>query len=303
MILIYAPFHCDHRSGGIVVLYYLASLLKKKGLDVKIYNTSPNKNEFFSEFTTTFDNENTVVIYPEVIYNNPLNAKNVIRWILAEVGKNTTADINKTWGKNDLCYYFLSEKKIKESPEKLTSVYKFLTTIYLKPNTFKNMKKPRSGHCHIFKKHHYHKTLTPFHPKDSVLVEFSTHDELVEIFNKYEYFICYDPACFLIWIAGLCGCIPILHKMENITKKDYFTGQSEANSNLYLYYLNHKYTDYPGIAYGEEDVEHAKQTIHLLPDLLNKQIEYTNDYCINQFIRDVENFDKNKNTIEANYIS
>ena len=317
-------------SGGIVVMYYLANLLKQNNINVKMYNRNKyvqhsrgiiisryhgkiiiprhyNKNgnglvnEIFSEYTDHFDVDNTIVVYWEGTIGNPLNAKYVIRWILSELGKNVDSNIHLSWNKNDLCYYFLSEKKINDSPEKLNNIYKFLTTIYLKPNTFVNLNQNRKGYCHIFKKSSYHKNLIPFHPSDSVEISFSKYDQLVEIFNKYEYFICYDPACFLIWIAGLCGCIPILHKLENISKEDYFTGKSEANSNLYIYYLSHPYTDYPGIAYGQEDIEHARNTLSLLPALLQSQINYTNDYCITNFINDINNFDNCQNTIANNY--
>ena len=35
-------------------------------------------------------------------------------------------------GHQDLCYFFI-RKKIKDHPEKLDNIYKFLTLIYLKP--------------------------------------------------------------------------------------------------------------------------------------------------------------------------
>ena len=295
---------CDNeQSGGCMVLIYLCKLLKERNIDVKLYSEYPVNNDIFVEYTNTFDVENTIIIYPEGTIGNPLNAKYVIRWILAEMGKNVPYEICLSWGKNDLCYYFLSENKIKENPDKVGSIYKFLTTIYLKPNTFINYHSSiRKGYCHIFKKSHYHRNVVQFHPNDSVNINgFNTYEDLVKIFNNYEYFICYDPACFLVWIAGLCGCIPILHKVENVTKEQFFTGNGDTNSLFYTYYQKYPYTDYPGIAYGMEDLENAKQTIHLLPDLLMKQIEYMNNICVNSFINDMEHFDKNVNTIENNY--
>ena len=59
--------------------------------------------------------DNTIVIYPEVIEGNPLNAPHVIRWILAEVGINVNNNIINSWGKNDLVYYFNCENKFYNS--------------------------------------------------------------------------------------------------------------------------------------------------------------------------------------------
>jgi hypothetical protein len=298
-IIIYSPPY-DENIGGIMVLYYLAALLKKQHMNVKIYSTAEEpENKIFSNYTKNIDVESSIVIYPEITPDNPLNAKYVIRWILSEIGPEATS----SWGKSDLCYYYLSEIKIKNNPEKINSMYKFLTFIYLKPNTFRNFNKPRKGYCHIFKKSHYHKNLVPFHPEDSIELNCSNYNEYVEKFNEYEYFICYDPACFLIFIAGLCGCIPILHKIENVSKEEYFTGNSTSNSALFVYYQHHPYTNYPGISYGneEEEIQHAKETIHLLPSFLKKQIKFVNNYCLKNFIGDMKNFTNNINNIENNF--
>jgi hypothetical protein len=287
-------------SGGCTVLFYLGYLLKQKNVNVKLYGY-PIDNCIFNEFTTTYDPENTIVIYPEGC-ENPLNAKYAIYWILAKVGKNCRSDIFLSWNKNNLCYYYLTEEKIVNSPEKIGSIYKFLTTIYLKPNTFINYNQPRNGYCHIFKKSYYHKSLQTFHPESSCELYFSNYTELVELFNRYEYFICYDPACFLIFLAALCGCIPILHKIEGVSKEEYFTGNgNNANSCFYNYYQSHPYDNYPGIAYGLEDLEYAKNTIDLLPELLMKQIDYVNSNCVDSFIEDMKDFDNNINTIGNNY--
>lgn len=301
-VIIFWPHGYNEEVGGIMVLHYIGKLLKEKNVNVKMYSNA-GPNELFSDFTNEVDNENSIVIYPEGDNGNPLNAKYVVRWILAELGKVANKNIFESWGKNDLVYYYLSEKKIKDSPEKYDSIYKFLTTIYLKPNTFVNYNRQRNGYCHIFKKCHIHKNgIQHFHPQNSFeLRHFSNYEELVNIFNNYEYFICYDPACFLVFLAGLCGCIPILHKVDGISKEQWFTGKGDTNSCFYEYYLNHPYTNYPGVAYGIEDLEYARSTIHLLPELLNKQIEYTNNKSVDRLINDLKHFENNVNTIETNY--
>ena len=111
MILIYPHAPYSTTDGGITVLYYLASLLKKKNINVKIYKKDINKyaieNSIFTEYTSTFDVDNTIVIYCEGTFGNPLNAKYIIRYILSELGKNVSKDIYLSWNKNDLCYYYL----------------------------------------------------------------------------------------------------------------------------------------------------------------------------------------------------
>lgn len=304
-IVIYNPYGNSPTCGGTTVLHYIGQLLKDKNINIKMYTgKAPYEEIIFSDFITNYDENKIIVIYPEITYGNPLNAKYVIRWILAPVGKIVNNNVVESWGKDDLIYYYLSEEKIKDSPEKINSIYKFLTTIYLKPNTFKDLKQPRSGYCHIFKKSNsFHKNgIQILHPQGSVeLGHFSSYHELVSFFNRFEYFVCYDPCCFLVFLAALCGCIPILHKVDGISKEQWFTGKGDTNSCFYDYYLNNEYINFPGIAYGLEDIEYAKSTIDLFPEMFNRQIEYTNDLNIDRFITDMQNFDNNINKIENNY--
>jgi hypothetical protein len=302
-ILIYPHMKYTDDNGGVNVQYYLASVLKSYNINVKMFNHIDSTNEIFSDFTNTFDNENTIVIYCEGVFGNPLNAKYVVRWMLSELGKNIPYNWVNTWGKSELVYYFLSELKIKDSPEKLNSIYKFLTMIYVKPNTFINLKRPRDGFIHTFKKASYHKNgIRQIHPDNSHFIEnFLNYNHMVDVFNNYKYFICYDPCSFLIYIAALCGCIPILYKVDNVSKEEYFNGKADINSIFYQYYMDHEYINYPGIAYGLEDIHHAESTLHLLPDLLFKQIEYMNMKSLDNFINDMKQFDNNINTIQNNF--
>ena len=73
--------------------------------------------------------DNCVVIYCEGTQGNPLNAKNVVRWMLSKLGQNVPYNWVDTWGKNELVYYFNSEKKIQNKPDKLGSIYKMLNVI------------------------------------------------------------------------------------------------------------------------------------------------------------------------------
>ena len=86
-----------------------------------------------------------------------------------------------------------------------------------------------------------------------------------------------------------------------MSKEQWFTRKGDINSCFYQYYLNHEYTNFPGIAYEIEDIEYARSTIHLLPDMLNKQIDYITNLSVDNFITDMENFDNNINTVENNY--
>ena len=70
---------------------------------------------------------------------------------------------------------------------------------------------------------------------------------------------------------------------------DYLT--SKGLNNLY------------GIAYGYDDIEYAKSTMHLVKEQLNDIINYSKENNIMSFINDLKNFEIVENTVENNYIT
>jgi len=217
---------------------------------------------------------------------------------LGELGISSNKNIFKTWGKNDLVYYYNSELKFNNFPEKIGSIYKLLTTIYINPSIKKYNFDERNGYCYTLRKLHIHKNINYIHPSDSFeITRNHTQDDYIEIFNKYKYFICYDPLTFLIIIASLCGCIPIVYPIKDISKKEWIqtTGLNEyfKQKNNYSFY---------GIAYGDspEELEFAKNTINLVEEQWNDIKKYEQKF-VDNFINDMNNFDNCINTVENNY--
>jgi hypothetical protein len=299
-ILIYTINDFSFKCGGLVVQYLLASILSRLGLNVRIRAPNNIKNSIFNKYYNNDINlENTIVIYGETIKGNPMNAKYVVRWILAELGIISPLEIANTWGKNDLVYYFNSEKKFIESPEKIGNIYKLLSIIYLNPYIKQTNFNTRKGICYTIRKgYEIHKNkLRLVHPKTAFEIT-REHGQMdyVKFFNTYEYFMCYDSNTFLVVMAALCGCIPVIYKVEGLTKKDWINTTSAAE------YCKFKGIDnLYGIAYGREDMDYAKKTIHLVREQWNDIINFCKNKTVIPFINDIQNFDKMINTIQNNY--
>lgn len=303
-ILIYPHSPFSNEEGGIVVQYHLANLLDEYGATVRVYQhlhciDTPMFTKFYNnEFPI---DDNCVVIYCEGIKGNPLNAKYVVRWMLSELGQNVPVDWAHTWGKNELVYYFNSEIKHKQNSEKIGNIYKLLTTLYVNPG-IRNMNLPdRKGHCHTMRKINiYKQTINYIHPADSFEIFHSFAHmkmaDIIPIFNRYEYFTCYDPITFLFYISALCGCIPIVYPIEGKTKQEWL------EMNAFVEYMDYKKIDnIYGIAYGIEDLEWAKSTIHLAKEQFDDMILYYKEKHIPAFINDINNFELMTNTIENNF--
>ena len=297
--IIYMIDDFEFRCGGLVVQYELAKHLDNLGLNVNIVSPNNIKNSICNKFYNkeSFNIEYTFVIYGETIKGNPFNAKYVIRWILAPLGLCSDKNIFETWGKNDLIYYFNAEKKFVDEPDKVGNIYKLLNILYVNPLAQNNNFGQRKGYCHTFRKSHYHKNLTLVHPPNSFELKSElTQYKLISYFNKYKYFISYDPLTFISVIAALCGCISIIKKVDNMSKEEWL---SITSFNEYIKETGTK-TLY-GIAYGHEEIEIAKNTLHLVKQQWNEISEFMINKNKKSFLEDMKDYKSLINNVVNNY--
>ena len=285
-------------DGGTIVQYNLAKLLEDLGQNVRIYSVNKTPNSVFSKFyNNDFPiDDNAVVIYCEGTQGNPLNAKNAVRWLLSELGKNVPYDWVNGWGKDELVYYFNFETSFSNKEEMIGKKYKLLTSIYINP-LVKNYNNPlRKGYCHTFRKCHWHKTIRHVHPPNSFELLGNKLIDCINIFNKYKIFISYDPLTFLNIIAAICGCISIVVKVDGIPNH----AEWLKTTAVYSYLKDKNIDKLYGIAYGSEEVQWARDTMHLVSQQWDDILEYCKNDTILPFLKDITDFDtvNAENTIE-----
>ena len=301
-IIIYPHLPFNFADGGTTVQYELAKIILKLGINVKIF-TSHGKtaNSIFNQFTSdkNYNKNKTIVIYCEGIQGNPLNAKYVVRWMLSELGKNVPHDRVNSWSKNELVYYFNSEKKFEINPELIGTVYKTLTSIYINPFIINRRNIFRKGYCHTFRKSHYHKTLRYAHPPNASLELTRAHTQIncINIFNKREIFICYDPLTFLSIIAAMCGCISVVIKVDGIANQlEWIKTTAVAQ-----YAKENKIDKLYGIAYGLDEIGWARNTLPLVKEQWIKIKNFFREKTIKPFLEDLKNMESLENTVKNNY--
>ena len=227
VIGIHVPFEIG--GGGCAVQCHLANLLRNRGFNVRVLTAWANPpqleppNFIFSHADTDTPNDidvssdDTIVIYCEGVSGNPFKGKNVVRWMLSELGKNVPYNRLSTWDKNEVIYYFNAEPKHFREPEKIDNLYKFFTMIYFNPKVQKYNQQERNKECHTFRKSNYHKHLYQIHSNNSTPIVFdNNHDRTISIFNEYECLYCYDPLSWLAIMAPVCGCYTIVHPVEGV---------------------------------------------------------------------------------------
>lgn len=256
--------YCD-RIGGSIVLYELGRRLKKKGQDVYMLckNSIDNLPKIDENDVELLKNESWI-IYPEIIWGNPMNFKNVIRWILfnPNVFGNTS-----TWGQDDLkykfCEYFKSNEHDHEEGYLRINDYKL--DIFVNKNL-----ENRNIDCHLLRK--FMGTYPILYKENSKSLDGNIYSmqELADIFNNTNNFICYDNATYYSIMAALCGATSIIIPDNNI--------------NMPREEFMHKFPIFKyGVAYGMDDIEWANSTKHLVRDYL-LELDKESDKWLDMFI-------------------
>lgn len=270
-------------NGGVVVQLNLAKALQNKGIPTRLVSPHGNEpNRIYNNFGTITDiDENTIVIYCEGVDGNPLQGRNVVRWILYGAPNKITSNFSDS----DIICYFLPFCKLNVSKNRLTNVY-------LNENAY-NKGYPRIREsCFTIKKGFYYtkninntRLFGQFRRKSLIrsmnlntslyIDNLKTQEEYIEIFNTTKFFFCYDPACFLTFIALMCGCIVIQDPMAGYSEEEWLrtcTGSTERMK---------------GLAYGIENLHYALATIHEAPEQCRKNIETLNA-SIDTFIQQLK---------------
>ena len=254
--IIWSPEYTDS-SGGIMALHLLARDLANEGYPVLITTQKTIKGSLaktLPDCPLDFKPEETMAIYPEIVSGHPFveNAKYVTRWLLNTPGKIGGDGI---YGESDLVYKYWDYF---EAPDE-SKVTGFLRTMDAKLDQYVNKGQERSGECYIVKKGSK-KVLDKHSPHSVNIDQFKGDDYLVDLFNKTERFISYDSMTFHSIHAALCGCLSIVIPDEGVSKEEFVKRTPQ--------YKN-------GIAYGMDDIQHAKDTQHLL----RADIQAVEDEC------------------------
>lgn len=172
-----------------------------------------------------------IVVYPEIIYGNPLHAKKIVRWLLYY---NKFSDADGAFGKDDLvfCYRDIFND-VKLNPEgRRLGLGHFDFATYRQTNF-----QAREGCCYILRKG----KKRPDIPSglDGPVIDGLSEAEKARVLNRCRYCYLYDTQTFYAVIAAVCGAVPVIVPEPGKGRGDYL-GDGEAAY---------------GVAYGDSDEE------------------------------------------------
>ena len=190
-----------------------------------------------------FNKEESIVVYCDYMYGNPLGADKIARWLLSFY--QFKHDSN-AYSKSDVFIAFremFNDLSLNPNNYLVTLNY-FNHQLYRQYNY-----KKRDGVCYIVYKG-WNRTDLPKHFDGPVYKSSMLQEDLVDMLNHYKYCYCYDTQSYYTIIAAVCGCIPIVIMEKGKTERDYLSPTEK----------------HYGIAYGNtsEQIQYAIDTRELL---------------------------------------
>jgi hypothetical protein len=189
---------------------------------------------------TKADIKNSIVIYPDIVDGNPLEAPRYVRWLLYHIKFKNASNVSN----DDL--YFCYQEAFNGNYGGMRyggvlHVTHWMLDIYRQTNFGE-----RSGTCYMIRKGRSRTDLPSLRGK--MVVDGMNHRSLAKVFNEKKYCYFYDTYTGYSSYAAACGCIPVVVPAPGVERTAW-----EPNGGRK-----------PGIAYGETDIPYAIETRPLL---------------------------------------
>lgn len=266
--VIYTPSF-DENLGGIIALHRLCDALNRRGERAVLWpqwrprfwagTTAPERMRSSlrwlkywgtrkqRDFQThpslqtpiarDLDLRDAIVIYPEIVDHDPLQARAIARWILFKPGGHTGRSNYHPRG----IFFFYQD--FFYDPVTVPEGGDLLRILWVRNDIYRQTNfGDRSGSCYLVKKGKNRRDVTP--PENSICIDNKPHEEIVELFNTSEYFYSYDLYTMYNTFAIMCGCTSVVMPVVGVDKEQWRSDPKDRY----------------GIAYGIEDLEWAINT-------------------------------------------
>jgi hypothetical protein len=299
--LIFSPSY-NELSGGIIVLHKLCHLINQSGREAYItpyfhtvelnrltklrtlvrfvknrarpaalgFRTNPHfEAPLLTNLEDVDDFNNWIVIYPEVVFGNPLNATNIVRWLLHNPGFHTGRIY---YGQNELYFKFNGAIKTFCFPGSTMSKNELKVVHYpLEYYNADGVATERQGTAYTLRKGVNKKIQHDL--LDSILIDGKSHAEVANIFKKVKTFISYDVYTAYSIFAVLCGCDSVVIPDEGVDEKSWYPNPEDKF----------------GLAYGFENIANSRLTRHLVFERVSSE-EAKSLARVQAFVDEVEDF-------------
>lgn len=209
-----------YNSGGYIVLFKFIDELNKAGINTFLFSLNLNielNPKYNTPLTNTID-EHTLVIYPEIVFGNPLEALHVCRIILFYPLKRGGYELLNSWKKTDVICAFGNNDWGQKC-----DISMYVADFNLSKFIIKNIPKKKKYYF-IYKALNFNWTDESLNEEINKLKEIGfeelkyenikDHNILNKKLSNCSVFVSFDLHTHISNIAVLCGCLSLILKSE-----------------------------------------------------------------------------------------
>lgn len=204
--------------------------------------------------------DHVIVVYPEVVFGNPLKGRNVVRWLLHAPGFHSG---RTGYGFNEYHIQYNNALPRMHFPGCHLSEH-FLPVRYAPLDLYARQSQNtqrREGYAYLIRKG---SGKTPVHDERWQCIDGMSHEEAASVLGRVTHFVSYDSYTAFSRFAALAGCVSIVIPDAGVSKAQWYPSPE----------------DRLGVAYGFDDTEHAVATRQLLLERMRKEQE-----CVSHDVR------------------
>jgi hypothetical protein len=190
-----------------------------------------------------------VVVYPEVVFGNPLRARHIARWLLC-----TPSFHNKQvyFVPGEVHFRYLEMHRAVPVPwievaDQLLNVTYVPWQHYQPPPAGS----PRKGSAYLLRKG---RGKPPVHDADAIEVDGMSHAQIGDLCRRVQTFISYDTQTMYSYLAALAGADSVVVPDEGMSEAEWQPDEQLRS----------------GVAYGFERIGWARSTRHLITDFYQR---------------------------------
>lgn len=245
----FESFYFNHINFKRVLLRMLHRRLKSSFSQYKVHSLW--ETPVITNLYPGIDLNHAVVVYPEITFGNPLNAPNVVRWMLHNPGFHKGTFY---FGANEFHVKFNTAIQDFYYPKCILwknklEVIHYPLDLYNEVGT-SPIRKGRAYCIRKGKNRVRREDLT-----DGIIIDGMSHEEVARTFKSVEQFISYDTYTAYSKFAALCGCDSIVIPEKEVEVASWYSNPS----------------DRLGVAYGFDQLEWARRTRKDLKTIIVQQ--------------------------------
>lgn len=191
-----------------------------------------------------------IVIYPEIIFGNPLRAKNVTRWLLHEIGfhnrRRVFCEPNEVHFRFNELHRIIPMPWVQVADKMLTVRHVPWDHYYAAPP-----EQRRDGTAFLIRKGRSKRIIHD--TQNSIQIDGLSHPQIGDIFRRVKTFVSYDTKTMYSHLAALAGADSVVVPDDGVDEYDWQPNPRQRT----------------GLAYGFERLEWARSTKHLVRELLS----------------------------------